>query len=361
MRRLARERRVFFVEAPEVTEGETAIAVTTVEQGIHVVSLRLPAAWDGREVAAAQRRCVGGFINDLVRPMLWFYAPEMWAIARCLAPALVVYDCVGEAATRRGASAEARAHEVELLVRADVVFTAGTSLFEAKRAHNDSTYPLPSSVDAHHFDVRPHDRRFDVPQDLARIPPQRVAVVGPIDARTDLELLDRVATDRPNAHVVLVGPLVGLRREDLPARENLHWLGAKTYAELPRYIAACDVALIPYRLDPETRRTEASGFLPCLAARKPIVATPIDELVPFVERGLVRAVPPSRIVGALDAALREASDPACVRAREAGVSAALARTSWDRTCAAMIRLVDEARVTRRLAERHIDGAAPLSA
>jgi UDP-galactopyranose mutase len=346
MRRLARTRRIFFVEEP-ILSADTEIVVRNVEENVHAVSLRLPAGLDRKEIAAAHRRCVTALAGDLPKPLLWFYSPTARAAVRDLAPSLVVYDCVGEAAMRRSTPAELRDREVELLGRADLVFTAGTSLFEANRAHNVSTYPLPSSVDVDHFDVQP-----DVePADIAPIRGERIGVIGPIDARTDLDLVDRVAADRPDVHVVLVGPLVDVAPEELPSRPNVHWLGPKSYAELPLYIAACDVALVPYRLDAETRRTEPSGFLPCLAARKPVVATPIDEIVPYAERGLVRAAPPLRIASAIDAALREATDPTHASTRRVSVAAALARTSWDRTCAAMVRLVEEALVTRRIAER----------
>ncbi|MBX3185433.1 MAG: glycosyltransferase family 1 protein [Labilithrix sp.] len=355
MRRLARERRVFFVEEPVLTASETATVIRNVEPNVHVVSLRIPAELERQEIAATQRRCVSALVGEMdemgggrsSRPMLWFYSPAAWVAARDLEPSLVVYDCVGEAATRRACAPELRAREVELLEHADLVFTAGTSLFEAKRRHNVSTYPLPSAVDADDFDLC----AAALPADLAALRGRRVGVFGPIDARIDLDLVEHIAADRPDTHVVLVGPLVDLDPSELPSRPNVHWLGPKPYEELPLYIAGCDVALVPYRLDPETRKTEASAFLPCLAARKPIVATPIDEIVAYAERGLATIVEPSRVVGALDAALLEARDPALVRARKGAVASALARTSWDRTCAAMTHLLDEALAARRIAER----------
>lgn len=350
MQRFARDRHVFFVEPPVVEGIETRTVMRTVEPNVHVVSLQLPSDTTPADVDVAQRRCVAALAGHAEHPLLWVYAPSSVPAARDLDASLVVYDCVLDHAARRAAPPEEQAREASLLARADVVFTAGTSLFDAKRAHNISTFPLPSSVDAAHFAApAPRSGR----QAPAPVSPRgwRVGFLGPIDDRVDLGLVDALAAARPDVQIALVGSLVGVTTWDLPDRPNVHWLGDRAYAELPGLIASWDVAIVPFAGDVATRRTEPSGLLPCLAAGKPVVSTPLDELTALGARGLVDVADAHRFVDAVGEALRRTRDPVLTAARTRALDELLARTSWDRTFHAMLRLVDEAQMGRAVAAR----------
>jgi UDP-galactopyranose mutase len=181
-----------------------------------------------------------------------------------------------------------------------------------------------------------------------------VGFLGPIDDRVDLGLVDQLAAARPDVQVVLAGGLVGVTTWDLPDRPNVHWLGARDYAELPGHVASWDVAIVPFRTDAATRKTEPSGLLACLAAGRPVVSTPLDEVTTLAERGLVTMVEPAHFVDAVDAALLAARDPAVTPLQTIAGDGLLARTSWDRTFHAMLRLVDEAVMARAVAMRRRD-------
>lgn len=352
MRRFARDRHVFFVEAPVVDGAELRTVMRTVEPNVHVVSLSVPSDMELADVGVAHRRCVASLAGRAEQPLLWVYAPSSLPAARDLDPSLTVYDCVADHAARRDASAEERALEAELLGRADLVLTAGTSLFEAKRARNNSTFPLPSSVDAEHFAKAAPLSRGEhrvSPPTIARGP--RVGFLGPIDDRVDLALVDVLAAARPDVQIVLAGGLVRMTTWDLPDRPNVHWLGVTDYAELPGHVASWDVAIVPFRSDAATRRTEPSGLLPCLAAGKPIVTTALDEIMPLAERGLVEVTSAHHFVAAVEEALRRTDDPVATALRTIAADGILARTSWDRTFSAMLRLVDEAAMGRAVATR----------
>jgi hypothetical protein len=358
MRRFARDRRVFFVEEPGVEGDALRTGMRTVEPNVHVVSLQLPADASAVDIEVARRRCMASLAGDIDRPLLWVYAPSWMPAARDLDPSLLVYDCVADHAARRGADRDEQASEAALLARADLVLTAGTSLFEAKRARNLSTYPLPSSVDAQHFAAASSLSRDELGGVLPSPSGPRVGFLGPIDDRVDLALVDRLAAERPEVQIVLVGGLVGVTTWDLPDRANVHWLDAKDYAELPEHVASWAVAMIPFRSDPATRRTEPSGLLACLAAGKPVVSTPLDEVAAFAERGLVDMVDEHRFIGAIDEALRGTEDPVVTALRTIAGDGILARTSWDRTFGAMLRLVDEAAMGRAVAARQGTAKAP---
>ncbi|MDB4936181.1 MAG: hypothetical protein JWP87_3153 [Labilithrix sp.] len=350
MRRFARDRRVFFVEEPAVTDSEMRTVMRTVDANVYVVSLHVPAAMTAADVRTAHRRSVASLTEGAGHPLLWVYAPASLHAARDIDASLIVYDCVADHGARRDAPPDVRATETELLRHADLVFTAGSSLFDAKRGTNVSTYPLPSSVDADHF--APRERTPSI--ELRRVEPApgpRVGFLGPIDERVDLGLIDRLAAQRPDIQLVLAGGLRDVTTWDLPDRANVHWLGPTAYADLPSVVASWDVAMFPFHGDAATRRSEASGLLACMAAGKPIVSTPLDELAAYAERGLLSIADADRFAESIDTALSEAGDPALGAARRLARDAVLARTSWDRTFKAMLRLVDEAAMSRDVAAR----------
>src|SRR3712207_1999562 len=242
--RYARDRRVFFIEEPEF--GTETLDLRLYERGgVTVAVPQLPANVSPGAAEAFQRALLDGLFDrfGIAAPVLWYYTPMAMAFSRHLQPQAVVYDCMDELSAFRFAPPELLRRETELLARADLVFTGGRSLYEAKRARHPRVYPFPSSVDVPHF-ARARGR-VDEPEDQAAIPGPRLGFFGVIDERMDLELIDAVAARRPEWQIVLLGPVVKIDAADLPRRPNLHYLGGKPYEQLPDYIAGWDVALLP--------------------------------------------------------------------------------------------------------------------
>ena len=52
---------------------------------------------------------------------------------------------------------------------------------------------------------------------------------------------------------MIVGPVVKIDPSVLPVAANIHYLGPKSYDELPSYIAGWDVALLPFARNEATR------------------------------------------------------------------------------------------------------------
>jgi UDP-galactopyranose mutase len=235
-----------------------------------------------------------------------------------------------------------RISEANLLARADLVFTGGQSLYEAKRGQHPRVFAFPSSVDAAHF-ARAR-REIEDPADQAAIPHPRLGFFGVIDERMDLDLLAAVADARPDWHLAIIGPVVKVDPALLPKRANIHYLGKKDYQELPAYLAGWDVALLPFAINESTRFISPTKTPEYLAAGKPVVSTPIRDVVrPYGMRGLVHiAATADDFVQAIAQALAEDGDARMQRA-----DAFLAQESWDRTWERMRRLIEEV----------IDGAA----
>lgn len=336
MSRFAREFNVLFFEEPIPSEdGQPRLEVRSEENGVQVLIPRLPEECQGEAARALQRAMLDDYLARLQvdSPMLWFYTPVALDIAGHLPASLIVYDCMDELSAFRGAPPELVEREQALLQRADLVFTGGYSLWEAKKALHDNVHAFPSSVDIDHF-ARARARQ-DEPQDMQPIPKPRLGFYGVIDERLDIELLDQVAQLRPDWHIVLVGPVVKIDPAALPQRANLHYPGARTYEELPAYLSSWDVAIMPFALNESTRFISPTKTPEYLAGGCPVVSTPIRDVVrTYGDTEVVHiAATPAEFVTAAEQALAAAAD------RDRFLTAAdsvLGDMSWDHTWSLMM-------------------------
>jgi glycosyltransferase involved in cell wall biosynthesis len=201
---------------------------------------------------------------------------------------------------------------------------------------------FPSSVDLAHFGQARVPQRD--PSDQAPIPHPRLGYFGVIDERIDLDLVREVATRRPEWQVVLVGPIAKVDPAAIPALPNVHHLGPKPYEDLPAYLAGWDVALMPFAHNEATRYISPTKTPEYLAGGRPVISTSIRDVVePYGRERLVRiADTAAATVEAIEATLA-GDDPTRIRRADA----LIARQSWDRTWAAMGRLLDGVLETRR--------------
>ncbi|MCL2451197.1 MAG: glycosyltransferase, partial [Polyangiaceae bacterium] len=290
MSRCARDRRVFFIEEPVFDSGRPRLVLDPVLDNLTVITPHLRHGTPGSEAAVRQRELIAELRTKLgIRsPLAWFYTPMAFDVEHGIDARAVVYDCMDELSAFAGAPRELGQRERDLFARADLVFTGGHSLFEAKRAHHPSVHAFPSSVDADHFSSG-RSGRLPEPADQKKIAGPRVGFFGVIDERMDIDLLARMAGDLPECSFVLVGPVVKIDPATLPRLSNLHYLGPKTYEELPAYLAGWDVAMMPFAQNDATRFISPTKTLEYLAGGKPVVSTPIrDVITPFGEMGLVR-------------------------------------------------------------------------
>jgi len=337
--RFARERRVFFFEEPVYGKGLARLEVTQSKEGVWVAVPHLPEGLSEGEVMEHQRVLMDQLLagHAIRNYVTWYYTPMALSFTRHLEPLAVVYDCMDELSAFRGAPPALLQREVELLQRADVVFTGGQSLYEAKKDRHPNVHAFPSSVDVAHFATA--RRPLPEPADQASIPHPRLGFFGVVDERMDLELLAAVADARPDWQLVILGPVVKIDPASLPRRPNLHFLGGKRYTELPTYLASWDVALMPFARNESTRFISPTKTPEYLAAGKPVVSTSIRDVVrPYGDLGLVHiADAPEDFVRACEVALTEDRSTWLPR-----VDAHLASMSWDSTWAGMKALLDAA-------------------
>ena len=225
---------------------------------------------------------------DVRRPVLWFYHPydacvlDYWKdrTAACFDWAELWSEWFIEFSAKR---LKFVAELEERMIRGcDLVFTVSQELTRRARRWNPNSHFLASGASLELFKQQ---RGGDVPEDIKHIPQPIIGYVGGIKERVDIELLLQISERFPKASLVFIGSILedrialrdlkGLRR-----RNNVYFLGPKEYRELPAYITAFKVGIIPY-IPERIKLNEPTKHYDYLAAGKPVVSTAIEELLRF--------------------------------------------------------------------------------
>jgi glycosyltransferase involved in cell wall biosynthesis len=282
---------------------------------------------------ASDQRLKGRF----AKPVQWFYSPATAPfMLGAFNESAIVYDCMDELAQFRFADPDLPRRERLLLAGADVVFTGGRKLYEAKRRYHRNVHFFGCGVDAAHFG-KARRAETPVPADVADLPKPIFGYFGVIDERIDYDLIAQLAASNPDSSVVMVGPVVKVDPSSLPSAPNIHWLGKRDYAELPAYVKAFSVCLMPFALNEATEYINPTKTLEYMAAGKPIISTALADVVH-------NFTPVVRVARSRDEfvslAARSARNPDLVMITE-GVRKANS-ASWESVVTQMRRLISEA-------------------
>jgi len=300
--------------------------------------MHLPASrWaDGDFIDLERRRLLQKFCAETDgrydRPILWFNDPmAVVAFAGHCEERAIVYDCMDELSQFKGAPTELRARERQLLQAADVVFCGGRKMREQRVKLNPNSHFYGTGVDSAHFGAA-RSKALPVAPEIARLKGPVLGYFGVIDERIDYELLARLADADPSWHIVMVGPTAKVDPADFPRRPNLHWLGPRSYAQLPAITKGFSVCLMPFALNAATEFINPTKALEYMAAGRPVVSTALDEVrTNFAAECLIAENHDEFIA----CCAQEADDPDPVRIA-AGIDLA-ARRSWETTVDQMER------------------------
>jgi len=278
---------VFYFEEPKI--GDSDKYIVNIQDGVTIVELFVT-----RHDDTTNER-----LRDLINQVLkeyaidnyinWYYTPMALQFTDHLNPAKIIYDSMDELSAFRFAPPQLLELEEQLFKKADLVFTGGNSLYQAKKNRHHNIHAMPSSIDKAHFGKA---RKIQhEPEDQMSIDSPRLGFFGVVDERFDIELLREVSTQRPDWQFVIIGPVVKISPDDLPQADNIHYLGPKTYTELPLYIAHWDIALILFALNESTEFISPTKTPEYLAAGKPVISTAIKDVVqPYGNAGLVQII-----------------------------------------------------------------------
>jgi UDP-galactopyranose mutase len=340
--RAAVDRLVYFFEEPLEQEGLAAPCLDVAPQrsGVVVLTPRFPTGFPADDAIEVQQ----GYLDEILTrhasatTIFWYYTPMALRFSGHHRPDLCVYDCMDELSAFRGAPVELTRLEDTLFRRADLVFTGGQSLYEVKRARHANVYAFPSSIDRAHFAVA---RKTALPQppDQEQLSRPRIGFFGVIDERMDTALVGALARLRPDWQFVMLGPVVKIDPADLPHEPNLHWLGAKSYDDLPGYLEGWEAGFMPFAINESTRFISPTKTPEFLAAGVPVVSSRIRDVQrPYGDAGLVQIADTAEgFVAALQTALSQPRQP-WLKA----VDCFLADMSWARTWGSMNQLMQTA-------------------
>lgn len=206
--------------------------------------------------------------------------PATEGVFRRLGGVRRIYYCADEYTTFPGLRPDlVRTLEARLMESVDTVVTTSTALYRAKSANHPRVAYLPHAVDFEHF-AKAYDPATPVPGDLKTLPRPIIGFTGLIRDLIDVEIIDTIARRRPDWSVVLVGRR-NFDAAPLPERRNIHYLGERAYEQIPGYLRGIDVCLMPYRQVETSTYMNPVKLREYLAAGKPIVSTPLPEVVQF--------------------------------------------------------------------------------
>jgi glycosyltransferase involved in cell wall biosynthesis len=342
MSRLAVHHRVFFFEEPllDADDGEMWLATSQdPSSGVYIVVPHVPRYFDELQRWQAQARLLSELVNKhhIDDYVSWYYSPMALTFSDHLEPEFTVYDCMDELSAFLFAPPALKKYERVLLAKADIVFTGGRSLYQAKRGTHRNIHLFPSSIDKDHF--RAARKSLPEPADQCPIPHPRIGFYGVIDERMDLDLVDAIAEARPDWQLILVGPVVKIDPATLPRRPNIHYPGSKKYDQLPAYLSGWDIAMMPFAINESTRFISPTKTPEFLAAGKPVISTSITDVMnPYGDAGLVAIADTASVfVGIAGKILARGLSAGWLKR----VDAFLEDQSWDKTVDEMEALIDK--------------------
>lgn len=349
--RLARYYRVFFVEEPVtntgISEPRLEVFQGRNEHPVTVIRLQQPAKehhWIGHndpQTQATYERLLSEYFDGLgsTNRIVWLYTPMAAPFVDALEPSLLIYDVMDELSAFKGAPAALREQDRAMLRQADITFTGGVSLYRARLPYANNIHLFPSGVEIAHF-AQAAAGTLSRPADIANIAHPILGYFGVVDERMDLPLLARLAETHPEWNIVMLGPVIKIDPVELPQAANLHFLGMKNYQELPAYLTYFDVALVPFAMNEATRYLSPTKTLEYLAANKPVVSTPIADIVELYGEYVRIGDTPDEFVAQVEAALSESK--AERSEREQRVQKLLELHTWDYIAGEMQKLIEAA-------------------
>ena len=307
-------RRQKFRTTAHVPEGNIVVCQPRMIPGTRLSMIR---EFNARSVT----KTVQSLLRDLEfdNPIVVTTVPNAAEYSELLAARKVVYYCVDDFSLWPGLDAEiVRKMESSIIFNADCLIAASGALYERLSVSGKPTYLLTHGVDVPLFSSRVE---YEHPK-MAHIAKPRVGFFGLIDGRMDWELLVPLAQKMVNTQFVFAGP-VDASAGELPKLDNLHFVGAIDYIDLPAFICGVNVLILPYKTDGLSEFLSPLKLNEYLATGKPIVCAPIRAAKDWIDR-----IQSARTTVEWEELLRRILGTNFTHALTA-IPQSLARQSWD--------------------------------
>jgi beta-glucosidase/6-phospho-beta-glucosidase/beta-galactosidase len=345
--RFAKKHKILFVEEPffDLKEGsDPRIDYHKVMPNVTVVTPHVSKEWNRSPKMPGKLReftkTAIAAMNDsgnFDRPLLWYYSPmdSAWSLGY-FENRGVVYDCMDELNQFTGAPKSLVANEARLIEHADIVFTGGYELGEKKRKQHDNVHTFGCGVEFDHFG-KAADPHTVIPPDIDFMARPILGWMGVVDERVDYAMVGEMARMRPDWSFAMVGPVVKVDPNLLPHAPNLYWLGGRDYQQLPNYCRAFDVNMMCFANNAATQYINPTKGLEYMATGKPIVSTPVRDVVRQWSDIVYLAKNAEEFIAAAEQALKDPKGERVQRGLELAK-----KCSWESTVATMQQLIKEA-------------------
>lgn len=269
--RMANTMKIFFIEEPlDFNQNEDSGNLIVINEMLHVLQ---PNVKDIQSIS----EIIPNYVSNETIPFGWFYSAAFCPLLGTMEFENVIYDCMDELSLFKNAPEHLHNQEKYLISQSNIIFTCGKSLFESKKQFHKNVYCIPNSVDNYHFAKALNG--VAIPDDIASLKSPIVGFYGVIDECINLELVHEVAKKLPNISFVMIGPLGKIEESELPKESNIHYLGMKPYHQLPNYLKAFDVAMMPFVVNDSTKYISSNKTLEYMAAGRSIISTKIPDVV----------------------------------------------------------------------------------
>jgi UDP-galactopyranose mutase len=191
-----------------------------------------------------------------------------------------IFDCMDDLSAAAPSSEWAAAMETRALAVADCVWTGTASLADRLKGRHPRVRFIPCGVDAERFAAPDPQRVRAVAADLPPGEGPLAGYFGVLNERFDMDRVQALMESGP-WRVLLIGP-ANSRCPRLPREARLRAIGPRPYAQLPAYLAHFDLALIPYDTRGPHRFLYPVKALEYLAGEKPVLSTPLPDIVRFL-------------------------------------------------------------------------------
>jgi glycosyltransferase involved in cell wall biosynthesis len=263
-------------------------------------------------------------LKGVKNPVVWTYLATSLALKLIdeLKPETLIYDCVTEAIFHPGFPKDINKTERKLIESADLIFTDNHHLFKKCKETNINTYIIPPGCDFQQFSNAPVNKDADLYLDKIRHP--MIGYFGGVEELVvDIDLIAYIAKEKPDWNLLIFGPVRNTNTSILK-QKNIILGGPVAHKDLPSYLEKLDVLILPYKIKEFTKSIFPAKIFECLATGKPVVSTPLEELLSFEDGVIYIAKTKEEFVQTIEKALN--SDTPINKQKRLEIAA---KNSWE--------------------------------
>lgn len=222
---------------------------------------------------------------DFNDPIIWTFLPTGLSLdlINNINKKITVYNCNDNFTVISPSALKVSLTEKKMIEQSDLVFVTSQELYNHCSRYNQRIHIFPSGVNIQNFIKLQTEEKPQIPENLKDLDYPIIGYIGGIHRWIDQSLIKALAEEHPDYSFVFVGP-IQTDISSLKGKDNLHFLGHKPHDQLPYYINAFDVGIIPYLLTEYTKNVYPAKLNEYLALGKPVVSTELPEITIFNEK-----------------------------------------------------------------------------